>query len=126
MVWSCVMVLALCLAVAPSLTTASDPELIFAVVLKISKDKHQVTAQVAAANTTTESALIPSDQVTDNLVWNKLEICHALRAEAFKTQDGYRIVSVKAIDAGMLPMSLQAIAGDCLIKKAIEFAPLVD
>jgi len=26
----------------------------------------------------------------------------------------------------MLPMSLQSFAGDCLIKKAIEIAPMVD
>jgi hypothetical protein len=26
----------------------------------------------------------------------------------------------------MLPMSLQSFAGDCLIKKAVEIAPMVD
>jgi len=26
----------------------------------------------------------------------------------------------------MLPMSLQSFAGDCLIKKALEIAPMVD
>jgi len=30
------------------------------------------------------------------------------------------------IDASMLPMSLQSFAGDCLIKKALEIAPMVD
>ena len=40
--------------------------------------------------------------------------------------EGFQIVTVHVIDAGMLPMSLQAFAGDCLIKKAVEIAPLVD
>jgi len=28
--------------------------------------------------------------------------------------------------AGMLPMALQGIAGECLLKKALDYAPLVD
>ncbi len=114
------------LLVAPPLGFTADPDLIFAVVLKISKDKKQVTAQVSAGSTTSESLLIPSEGVLDNLIWRKLEICHAVRAEAFKVPEGYRLVSIKALDAGMLPMTLQGIAGDCLIKKALEYAPLVD
>ncbi len=105
---------------------SADPDLLFVVIMKVSKDRKQVMAQVSSGSTTGESALIPADNVQDNPIWKKLEICHALRAEGFKVAEGYRLVSVKAIDAGMLPMSLQGIAGDCLIKKAIEFAPLVD
>lgn len=122
--------LVLCLLVSllmlPSPGFPADPDLFFAVVVKISKDKKQVIAQVSSSSTTGESALIPTDTVLDNPIWKKLEICHALRAEGFKVAEGYRLVSIKAIDAGMLPMTLQGIAGDCLIKKAIEFAPLVD
>jgi hypothetical protein len=40
--------------------------------------------------------------------------------------EGYQVLTVRVIDASMLPMSLQSFAGDCLIKKAIEVAPLVD
>ncbi len=126
----CVRRVALCLLF--SLLTFSspgfsaDPDLLFAVIVKISKDKKQVTAQVSSGTTTGESTLIPADTIQDNPIWKKLEICHALRAEGFKVSEGYRLVSIKAIDAGMLPMALQGIAGDCLIKKAIEFAPLVD
>jgi hypothetical protein len=43
-----------------------------------------------------------------------------------KTPEGYRILSLKNLDAGMLPMPLQGIAGDCLTKKALEFAPAID
>jgi len=55
-----------------------------------------------------------------------LEICHSLKAEGPKGGDGYRISSVKILDAGMLPMALQGIAGECLLKKALDYAPLVD
>jgi hypothetical protein len=106
-----------------------DPLLIFAVVTKVPKDKSKVTAQIvvgAGGGTVTETILIASDAVQDNLIWKKLEVCHSLRAEAWKNPDGYRVVSVKILDAGMLPMALQGIAGDCLLKKALEFAPLVD
>jgi len=103
-----------------------DPLVIFAVITKVSKDKRQVTAQVSEGGPAVEAALIPTDPILDNLIWRRLEICHALRAEAWKNQDGYRLVSVRVLDAGMLPMTLQGFAGDCLIKKALEFGPLVD
>jgi hypothetical protein len=49
-----------------------------------------------------------------------------MRLEAYKIAEGFQVVTVHVIDASMLPMSLQSYAGDCLIKKAIEIAPLVD
>jgi hypothetical protein len=103
-----------------------DPLIVFAVVTKVSKDKKQVTAQVSDGGPPVEAALIPADPILDNLIWRKLEICHALKVEAWKNQEGYRIVSVRVLDAGMLPMPLQGVAGDCLIKKALDFGPLVD
>jgi hypothetical protein len=115
---------------SPGLAAAQQDEvLLFAVVTKVPKDKARVSAQVvvgASGGTVTEAILIPSESVQDNLIWRKLEVCHSLRAEGFKNQEGYRIVSVKVLDAGMLPMGLQGIAGDCLLKKALEFGPLVD
>lgn len=123
----------LCAALALALLAAplpalpdNDPQLLFAVVTKVSKDKRQVTAQVLAGGSVSEAALIPSDSLLDNLIWRKLEICHSLRIEGMKTADGYRLSSVKMLDAGMLPMALQGIAGDCLMKKALEFAPAID
>jgi hypothetical protein len=110
----------------PAVALPADPELAFAVVLRISKDKKQVVAQVASGSSVAEAALIPADSVQDNPIWKKLEICHALRIEVVKVPEGYRVVSLKALDAGMLPMTLQGIAGDCLLKKALEYAPLVD
>ncbi len=103
-----------------------DPVVAFAVITKVSKDKRQVMAQISTGGPASEAPLIPTDPILDNLVWKKLEVCHSLRVEAWKNQEGYRVVSVKVLDAGMLPMALQSIAGDCLIKKALEFAPLVD
>jgi hypothetical protein len=110
----------------PPAPAQDDPEPLFAVVLKVPKDRKQVTAQVATANATAESQLIPTEAILDNPAWKKLEICYALRVEAFKTPEGYRVVSVRVLDAGMLPMTLQGIAGDCMLKKALEYAPLVD
>jgi len=104
----------------------SDPLIVFAVVTKISKDRKQVQAQVFEGGATSEAALIPTDPIVDNLVWRKLEICQALKLEAWKNPEGYRIVSIRVLDAGMLPMTLQGIAGDCLIRKALEFGPPVD
>jgi hypothetical protein len=99
-----------------------DPEVIFAVVTKVPKDRRQVTAQVSINGVATESTLLASEAVLENLIWKKLEMCHSLRAEAWKIAEGYRLVSVKILDAGMLPMSLQGLAGDCLLKKALEYA----
>ncbi len=103
-----------------------DPEILFAVVTKVSKDRQQVTAQVSSGGVVTEATLIASEAVLNNLIWKKLEVCHALKAEAWKNAEGYRVVSIRVLDAGMLPMALQGLAGDCMIKKALEFAPQVD
>jgi hypothetical protein len=113
------------------LTTAivlaqQDPEVLFAVVTKVSKDRRQVTAQVSSGGVVSESTLIASEAVLDNLIWKKLEICHALKADAWKNAEGYRLVSIRVLDAGMLPMALQGIAGDCMMKKALEIAPQGD
>jgi hypothetical protein len=70
--------------------------------------------------------LLASETILNNLIWKKLEICHAMKLEGNKVPDGFQVVTVHVIDASMLPMSLQSFAGDCLIKKAIEIAPLVD
>lgn len=99
---------------------------LFAVVTKVPKEKTKVTAQISTGGNVSEATLIPSENVLENPIWKKLEICHSLRAEGSKTSDGYRITSVRILDAGMLPMPLQGVAGDCLLKKALEFAPLVD
>ena len=119
---------AMMMAVLLSFVTGpvSAQETIFAVVTSVSKDKRQAVAQVAVEGTVSAAALVPTDDVLDNPIWRNLEICHSLKAEGVKAGEGYRITSVKGLDAGMLPMPLQGIAGECLIKKALEFAPLVD
>ncbi len=99
---------------------------VFAVVTKVSKDHGAVQAQVFFEGTVSEAKLLPAEKVVGNTIWRNLEICHSLKAEVKKTADGFQVLSVRALDASMLPMNLQGIAGDCLIKKAIEVAPLVD
>jgi hypothetical protein len=49
-----------------------------------------------------------------------------MKLEGIKVAEGFKVATVHVVDASMLPMSLQSFAGDCLIKKAIEVAPLVD
>lgn len=113
-------------AVAISPLSAPAQDSIFAVVTGMTKDRRQVTTQASIGGTVSEAILIPTDEVMDNPIWRQLEICHSLKAEGLKGGDGYRISSVKILDAGMLPMALQGIAGECLLKKALDYAPLVD
>lgn len=98
----------------------------FAVVSELPKDKTRVPAKVAIDGSVTDMMLLASDQILSNLVWKQLEICHALKLEGQKSPDGFRVSSVRAIDAAMLPMVLQGVAGDCMLKKALEVAPFVD
>jgi hypothetical protein len=105
---------------------SAQDTVLFAVVTNISKDRKAVTAQVTTGGAVSEATLIPNDVVLDNLIWRNLEICHSIRADTEKVVEGYRLLSVKQLDAGMLPMTLQGVAGDCLLKKALDFAPLLN
>ena len=105
---------------------AEDEQLIFAVVSEVPKDRSRVAAKISSNDVVSDAKLLASDTIQNNLIWKKLEICHAMRVEGVKSPEGVKIASVRIIDAAMLPMSLQTFAGDCLIKKAIEVAPLAD
>jgi hypothetical protein len=106
--------------------TASGELLGFAVVTEVPNNKARVSAKVSVNDTVSEMTLLASETILNNLIWKKIEICHAMKLEGYTVAEGFQIVTVHVIDAGMLPMSLQSFAGDCLIKKAIEIAPLVD
>jgi predicted nucleic acid-binding protein len=111
----------------PVVLVQADGEILgFAVVSEVPKDKTRVFAKVSVNDAVSDMKLLASEAIINNLIWKKLEICHAMRVEGYKVAEGFQIVTVHMIDAGMLPMSLQSFAGDCLIKKAIEIAPLVD
>ena len=105
---------------------AEEDLVAFAVVSDLPKDTTRVPAKVAIDGSVSDMKLLASDQILSNLVWKKLEVCHALKLEGHKSPEGFRIHSVRAIDGAMLPMVLQGIAGDCLLKKALEVAPFVD
>ena len=109
-----------------SLVQADSEILGFAVVREAPKDKARVSAKVSVNDVVSDMKLLASETILNNLIWKKLEICHAMKMEGYKVAEGFQVVTVHMIDAGMLPMSLQSFAGDCLIKKAIEIAPLVD
>ena len=104
-----------------TLAHSEEELLIFAVVSEVPKDKSRVAVKASVNDIATDTKLLATETI-----WKKLEICHAMRVEGTKAPDGYRVLTVRIIDASMLPMSLQSFAGDCLIKKAIEVAPLVD
>lgn len=115
----------LVMGIVPSVQ--ADSELLaFAVVSEAPKDKARIAAKVSVNDTVSDMKLLASETILNNLIWKKLEICHAMKLHGYKVADGFQVVTVHVIDAGMLPMSLQTFAGDCLIKKAIEIAPLVD
>ncbi|WP_455246179.1 hypothetical protein [Petrachloros mirabilis] len=109
-----------------SSVNAEGELLIYAVVSEEPKDKTQVPAKVSISDVVSDSKLFVPDTIANNPVWRTLEICHAVRLEGTKTSDGIKVLDAKIINASMLPMSLQAFAGDCLIKKALNVAPMVD
>ena len=111
---------------AASVVQADGEILGFAVVSEVPKDKARVSAKVSVNDAVSDMKLLASETILNNLIWKKLEICHAMKIEGYKVAEGFQIGTVHMIDASMLPMSLQSFAGDCLIKKAIEIAPLVD
>ena len=111
---------------AASLVQADGEVLGFAVVSEVPKDKARVSAKVSLNDAVSDMKLLAAETILNNLIWKTLEICHAMRLEGYKVAEGFQVVTVHVIDASMLPMSLQSFAGDCLIKKAIEIAPLVD
>jgi len=107
--------------------TGADGEvMMYAVVSEVPKDKSRVAVKAALNDTVSDMRLLASETILNNLIWKKLEICHAMKLEGFKVADGFKVATVHVVDASMLPMLLQSFAGDCLIKKAIEVAPLVD
>ena len=127
MKWCCGIGLLLTILIGLYTLGHSEEELlIFAVVSEVPKDRSRVPVKASVNDVATDTKLLASETILNNLVWKKLEICHAMRVEGTKAPDGYRVATVRIIDASMLPMSLQSFAGDCLIKKAIEVAPLVD
>jgi hypothetical protein len=105
---------------------ADNDVTVFAVVSETPKDKMRVSAKTLLDGAVSDMKLVPEESVVGNPVWRNLEICYALKLEGTKTGDGFRVTSARVLDASMLPMTLQGYAGDCLIKKAVEIAPLVD
>lgn len=105
---------------------AEEDQLAYAVVSEVPKDKMRISAKIAIDGTVTDTKLLASEAIVNNLIWKKLEICHAMRLEGQRSGEGFRVSSVRVVDGSMLPMVLQGFAGDCLLKKALEIAPLVD
>ncbi|MCP9446574.1 MAG: hypothetical protein NNA22_03255 [Nitrospira sp.] len=107
-------------------SSAQENVLAFAVVMAPPTDKAHIAARVSIENVVEDLVLLPTDQVLSNPIWKKLEICHALKLEGHRLKEGFRVTWVRVLDSAMLPMVLQGVAGDCLLKKALEIAPFVD
>lgn len=105
---------------------AEDDVVVFAVVSDVPKDKTRISAKTLLDGAVADMKLMAGDSVLGNPVWRTLEVCHALKLEGTRTGDGFKVTSARVLDASMLPMALQGFAGDCLIKKAVEIAPLAD
>lgn len=105
---------------------ADDDQLAYAVVSEVPKDKARISAKIIIEGTVSDVKLLATEAILNNLIWKKLEICHAMRLEGQRSGEGFRVSSVRVVDGSMLPMALQGFAGDCLLKKALEIAPLVD
>ncbi len=120
------LILGLLALTAEPATAQGDPALTFAVVTKVPRDRGKVPARVLFGDQVVDSVLIAPDGILNNPIWRALEICHSIRGEAVKTAEGYRLESVKVIDSSQLPMELQGVAGDCLIRKALDIAPMAD
>ena len=105
---------------------AQEDQLAFAVVSEVPKDKTRISAKIVIDGTVTDTKLLASEAIVGNMIWKKLEICHAMRLEGQRSGEGFRVTTVRVVDGSMLPMALQGFAGDCLLKKALEIAPLVD
>ena len=105
---------------------ADDDTVVFAVVSDVPKDRSRVSAKALLDGAVSDLKLLPGDTILGNPVWRTLEVCHALKLEGMKMGDGFKVSTARVLDASMLPMALQGYAGDCLIKKAVEIAPLAD
>ncbi|MCP9440521.1 MAG: hypothetical protein NHB36_11605 [Nitrospira sp.] len=108
------------------LGSAQENVLAFAVVMAPPTDRARIAARVSIENAVEDLVLLPTEQILSNPIWKKLEICHALKLEGRKVKDGFQVTWVRVLDSAMLPMVLQGVAGDCLLKKALEIAPFVD
>ncbi len=122
-----VLCVGLILGLGPSPVSAQqDSFLIFAVITEEPTDKSRVTAQVLAGETVQEARLLANERLQGHVMWRKLEMCHSIRAEVRREGADYQVLSFKMLSAFMLPMALQGIEGDCLLKKAMQYAPLID
>lgn len=103
-----------------------DSLLIFAVVTEVPSDKSRVTVQVLVGDTVEQGVLLADERLQNHVMWRKLEMCHSIKAKVRREGADYRVQSFKMLSAFMLPMALQGIEGDCLLKKAMQYAPLID
>jgi hypothetical protein len=63
----------------------------FAVVSEAPKDKARVAAKVSINDAVSDMKLLASETILNNLIWKKLEICHAMRLRGSKLLKDFRL-----------------------------------
>lgn len=115
------------LGVAGRAPAQQDASLIFAVIIEAPTDKSRVIAEALAGEKRLGEVMLLADEgLQRHVMWRQLEMCQSVKAEVIREPDGYRVLSFKMVGASMLPMQLQGVAGDCMLKKALEYAPLLE
>lgn len=66
---------------AASSAQADGEILAFAVVSEVPKDKARITAKVSLNDIVSDMKLLASETILNNLIWKKLEICHAMKID---------------------------------------------
>ena len=67
-----------------SLVQADGEILAFAVVREAPKDKARISAKVSMNDAVSDLKLLASETILNNLIWKKLEICHAMKIQGYK------------------------------------------
>ena len=105
---------------------SNEKQLIFAVVTEKPVKKDAIQAEVLIKGEVHSSVLRPSEAAKRNPMWKTIDMCQGIKAEAIVSPSGYEVIEFRILGASMLPMPLQGVAGDCFLKKALDYAPLVD
>src|SRR4030065_2595115 len=86
------------IGVGPASLVQADGELLaFAVVREVPRDKARVSAKVSVNDAVSDMKLLASDTILNNLIWKKLEICHAMRLQGYKVAEGFQVGTVPVI-----------------------------
>ena len=110
-----------------SSAVAEEDVIAFAVVSELPKDKTRSSSEsgnrwIGQRDNASGLRSHPVEFDLENN-WKSVTLSSS-KGKSLQRDFGY--TPIRAIDAAMLPMVLQGVAGDCLLKKALELAPFID